>query len=71
MATAFLENLSTESLEILEHFGADAPKTLNDYACRVEDALLEQIQLNKDLLRQIEQLQSELDRRPLTHGSLN
>ena len=31
---------SPESLEVINHFGADAPAVLNDYACRVEDSLV-------------------------------
>jgi len=31
-------------LEVLEHFGAEAPALLNNYACAVEDALIEQVQ---------------------------
>jgi len=29
---------------VLEHFGAEAPALLNQYACAVEDALIEQVQ---------------------------
>ena len=29
---------------MLEHFGAEAPALLNQYACAVEDALIEQVQ---------------------------
>ena len=32
--------VSPESLEVINHFGADAPAVLNDYACRVEDSLI-------------------------------
>jgi len=36
-----LENgVSPESLEVINHFGADAPAVLNDYAVKVEDALI-------------------------------
>ena len=31
-------------MEVLEHFGAEAPALLNNYACAVEDALIEQVQ---------------------------
>ena len=37
-------NQLTTSLEVLEHFGAEAPALLNNYACAVEDALIEQVQ---------------------------
>lgn len=41
---AYLSQISNESLEVLEHFGAEAPALLNKYACAVEDALVEQVQ---------------------------
>ena len=40
----YLSGISGESLEVLEHFGAEAPSLLNTYACAVEDALIEQVQ---------------------------
>ena len=41
---AYLSQISDASLEVLEHFGAEAPALLNQYACSVEDALIEQVQ---------------------------
>ena len=41
---AYLSQISDDSLEVLEHFGAEAPALLNTYACAVEDALIEQVQ---------------------------
>ena len=41
---AYLSGISDASLEVLEHFGAEAPALLNQYACAVEDALIEQVQ---------------------------
>ena len=41
---AYLSSISDQSLEVLEHFGAEAPYLLNQYACAVEDALIEQVQ---------------------------
>ena len=41
---AYLSGISDASLEVLEHFGAEAPAMLNQYACAVEDALIEQVQ---------------------------
>ena len=40
----YLNGISDQSLEVLEHFGAEAPALLNNYACAVEDALIEQVQ---------------------------
>ena len=41
--------LSPETQEILAHFGLEAPVKLNQYSCAVEDALIEQVQKNKEL----------------------
>ena len=41
---SYLSQISDESLEVLEHFGAEAPALLNQYSCAVEDALIEQVQ---------------------------
>tara|TARA_R100000329_G_scaffold11678_2_gene12676 strand:+ start:128 stop:1117 length:990 start_codon:yes stop_codon:yes gene_type:complete len=32
--------VSETSLEVIDHFGADAPAILNDYACQIEDSLI-------------------------------
>ena len=32
--------VSEASLQVIDHFGADAPAILNDYACKIEDSLL-------------------------------
>ena len=42
-ADNYLSQISDTSLEVLEHFGAEAPALLNQYACAVEDALIEQV----------------------------
>ena len=44
VSDAYLNGISDVSLEVLEHFGAEAPALLNQYACAVEDALIEQVQ---------------------------
>lgn len=46
---AYLSQISDTSLEVLEHFGAEAPALLNQYACAVEDALIEQVQRANDM----------------------
>ena len=35
--------MSTASLDIIGHFGIEAPSLLNKYCCDVEDALVEQM----------------------------
>ena len=44
---AYLSSISDQSLEVLQHFGAEAPQLLNTYACAVEDALIEQVGRNQ------------------------
>ena len=46
---SYLSQISDQSLEVLEHFGAEAPGLLNQYACAVEDALIEQVQRGNNL----------------------
>jgi hypothetical protein len=46
--------VSEASLEIIDHFGPDVPKVLNDYACQIEDAL---IQTNQQLVEAVGLLQ--------------
>lgn len=46
---SYLSQISDESLEVLEHFGAECPALLNQYACAVEDALIEQVQRAQSL----------------------
>lgn len=43
---SYLSQISDVSLEVLEHFGSEAPALLNNYACAVEDALIEQVGRN-------------------------
>tara|TARA_B100001094_G_scaffold38019_1_gene32334 strand:+ start:1012 stop:1578 length:567 start_codon:yes stop_codon:yes gene_type:complete len=47
VSDAYLSQISDQSLEVLEHFGAEAPVLLNQYACAVEDALIEQVQVSQ------------------------
>lgn len=39
----YLKDLSTDSLEVLQHFGIESPALLNKYCCALEDALIEQV----------------------------
>ena len=48
-ADGYLSQISDTSLEVLEHFGAEAPALLNQYACAVEDALIEQVGRNNSM----------------------
>lgn len=46
---SYLSQISDVSLEVLEHFGSEAPALLNNYACAVEDALIEQVGRNSTM----------------------
>ena len=50
----YLTQISDDSLEVLEHFGAEAPQLLNTYACAVEDALIEQVQRGQSMSLMLE-----------------
>ena len=50
----YLSGISDDSLEVLQHFGAEAPALLNTYACAVEDALIEQVQRGNDMSHLLE-----------------
>lgn len=50
---AYLDNISNESLEVLSHFGPEAPFKLNTYACQVEDALLEALKKQQQQAQEI------------------
>jgi len=54
-----LENgVSPESLEVINHFGADAPAVLNNYAVQIEDSLIQtnnQLQEAVGLLKELSQ----------------
>lgn len=56
---AYLSQVSDESLEVLQHFGAEAPGLLNTYACAVEDALIEQVQRGQAMNTMLEAASEE------------
>ncbi len=66
MATAaptgdqYLGGLSGASLEVLQHFGPEAPALLNHYSCVIEDALLRQAQQTLEVTAQAQQLHQNL-----------
>ena len=48
--------VSNASLQVIDHFGADAPAVLNDYACKIEDALIKtdtQLKQGVNLLQEL------------------
>ena len=52
------EFLSDESLEIVQHFGLEAPRLLNDYSNALEDALIEQVKVVRALRAELEELKA-------------
>lgn len=59
-ADEYLASVSNESLEVLQHFGAEAPALLNRYACVVEDALLTQAQYTAQAMQELQGVQQQL-----------
>ncbi len=51
--------VSPQSLEVIDHFGADAPAVLNDYACTVEDALIARYEQLTEAVQLLEELAQE------------
>jgi hypothetical protein len=56
----YLDGLSGASLEVLQHFGPEAPALLNHYSCVIEDALLRQAQQTLDVTAQAQRLHQNL-----------
>jgi hypothetical protein len=52
------EFLSDESLEIVQHFGLEAPRLLNNYSNALEDALIEQVSIVKELRAELTELKA-------------
>lgn len=59
-ADEYLASVSNESLEVLQHFGTEAPALLNRYACVVEDALLTQAQYTAQAMQELQGVQQQL-----------
>ena len=57
----YLGAVSDESLEVIQHFGAEAPALLNRYACVVEDALINQAKETAKSLTQVEKLSKSIE----------
>lgn len=54
---SFVKGLSDDSIEVIEHFGAEAPHLLNQYSCALEDALMELVAKCKEKDARIEELE--------------
>ena len=57
---SFVKGLSEDSIEVIEHFGPEAPSLLNKYCCAVEDALIEQVNRANDLSKKVAELEEQL-----------
>ena len=57
---AYLASVSKDSLEVLQHFGVEAPALLNKYACVVEDALIAQAQTTGKTAAALQQVNQAL-----------
>lgn len=56
-ADGYLQGISDESFEVLQHFGPEAPAKLNAYACQAEEAVLEALQHQQAQAQRIAQLE--------------
>ena len=60
------ESFSEGSLAVFSCFGLDAPEKLNDYACAVEDKLIECLRKMQELGAENQKLRAELAVRKAT-----
>ena len=62
------ESFSEESLQVFSFFGIDAPSKLNQYACAVEDKLIECVEALNKIYLENKQLKAELAVRKATES---
>jgi len=58
--TIKVDELSEDTVDILAHFGLDAPSLLNTYSCALEDALIEVVKKRNAGLLEIKRLNALL-----------
>ena len=51
--------VSEQSLEVINHFGADAPAILNNYACQIEDSLIQTNQQLQEAVGLLKEMSTE------------
>ena len=51
--------VSEASLEVINHFGADAPAVLNNYACQIEDSLIQSNQQLQEAVNLLQEMSTE------------
>ena len=66
-----ISELSEHSREVFETFGLDAPALLNQYACAVEDGLIEQIARVKEYRSALETINIERKQLDLENSLLH
>jgi hypothetical protein len=66
-----ISELSEHSREVFETFGLDAPALLNQYACAVEDGLIEQIARVKEYRSALETINIERKKLDLENSLLH
>lgn len=64
-----LSELSTDTLEVLDHFGPEAPHLLNQYCIKLEDALIEVVNKHKEQSKELERLRKLLDDNNIEHSA--
>jgi type II secretory pathway pseudopilin PulG len=69
VSDAYLSQVSDESLEVLQHFGAETPALLNRYSCVLEDSLLNQARQTYETQQQLQQLNAALEEAKLVIGA--
>lgn len=58
--TIKVSDLSPETVEVLQHFGLEAPELLNKYCIALEDALIEQVKKRKEAIDLVKELQATI-----------
>ena len=62
-----IDSFSEASVDILKHFGIDAPNLLNNYCTALEDALIEQVQNRANDLKRIKRYEALLQEHQITY----
>ncbi len=63
-----IDSFSEASVDILQHFGIDAPNLLNNYCTALEDALIEQVRNRGNDLKRIKRYEALLQEHQITYN---
>ena len=58
--TIKVADLSEDTIDVINHFGLEAPHLLNEYSIILEDALIEQVNKHAQACQLIKQLQETI-----------